>query len=614
MTVSSTLYEVRRLFAPPPRLKVSEWADRYRFLSPESSAEPGRWRTSRAEYLRGILDAFNEPASETVVVMCSSQVGKTETLANVVGYFSSQDPSPVLFLQPTLEMSEAYSKDRLAPMIRDSPALFEIMGDRPRGENTLLHKQFPGGHVSLAGANSPASLASRPVRILLADEVDRFPPSAGGEGDPVNLAKKRTMTFWNRKIGLVSTPTNRGSSRIEKAFLESDQRRYFVPCPHCGEHQVLVWSQVKWRPEEPSRAWYECAKCNRPIENSSKQKMLRGGDWRATAPFTNCAGFHLNELYSPWRSFGDVATDFLKAKDDPQRLKVWVNTSLGETWEEQQGQTLDFEELAARAEDYPQCFIPKGGLLLTAGVDVQADRLAIVIKAWGRGEQSWLIHWSEIFGDTSQPSVWEQLDDLLSLPFEHHDGIELSVSVAAIDSGFRPQSVYQFCRGRHSFKCIPTKGSGTPNKPILSRPSLQDVNVRGKVVKNGIKLFTVGTDVCKSLVYSRLQLMAGQQGFMHFPQGLPEDYFAQLTAEKCVTKFIQGQPTHQWIKVRTRNEALDCEVLAYVAAVANGLSTMNWDRLRSKLFPSTAAEETKPKATKPKGSIKETGRGFATNW
>lgn len=614
MTVSSTLYEVRRLFAPPPRLKVSEWADRYRFLSPESSAEPGMWRTSRAPYLKGVHDSFNEPATETIVLMASSQVGKSELLSNTVGYYATQDPSPMLFIQPTLEMAESFSKDRLAPMIRDSPALFEVMGDRPRGDNNLLHKIFPGGHVSLAGANSPASLASRPVRVLLCDEVDRFPASAGGEGDPVGLARKRTTTFWNKKICLVSTPTIKGSSRIEKAFQESDQRRYFVPCPHCSEHQVLVWSQVKWRPEEPSRAWYECAKCNRPIENSSKQKMLREGEWRATAPFTGCAGFHLNELYSPWRSFGDVATDFLKAKDDPQRLKVWINTSLGETWEEQQGQTLDFEELASRAEDYPQCFIPKGGLFLTAGVDVQQDRLAVTIKAWGRAEESWLVYWGELFGDTSQPEVWAQLDDLLSLKFEHELGIELSVSVAAIDSGFRPQAVYQFCRGRHTFKALATKGSGSPGKAVLSRPTLQDVNMRGKIVKAGIKLFTVGTDVAKSLIYSRLQLMAGQQGFMHFPQGLPEDYFLQLTSEKCTTKFVQGQPTHQWIKVRTRNEALDCEVLSYVAAVAGGLPTMNWDKLETKLFPSTATEEGKPKATKPKGSIKDTGRGFATNW
>ena len=317
-------------FAPPPRLKVSEWADKFRKLSPESSAEPGQWRTSRAEYQRGIMDAVNDPAVVEVVIMSSAQTGKTESLNNIVAYYITQDPSPMLLLQPTLEMSEAYSKDRLAPMVRDCPNLLDKIGD-PRSrktDNTLLHKTFPGGHITLAGANSPASLASRPVRIVLCDEVDRYPASAGTEGDPVNLAKKRTVTFWNRKLLLTSTPTVKGSSRIEQAFLASDQRRYFVDCPHCQHEQVLVWAGVKWE-DDPKAAWYECGNCNRPINNGQKLEMIRGGRWKATAEFKGVAGFHLNELYSPWRTFGDVAGDFLKAKDNPQQLKVWVNTSLG---------------------------------------------------------------------------------------------------------------------------------------------------------------------------------------------------------------------------------------------------------------------------------------------
>ena len=343
------------VWAPPPTLTVSEWADEYRMLPKEASSEPGRWRTDRAPYQRGIMDAVNDPTIREIVAMTSAQVGKTEILLNVIGYFISQDPSSILVLQPTLDMAEAFSKDRLATMARDTPALSgKIAEPRARDSgNTLLHKKFPGGQITMAGANSPASLAMRPIRIVLCDEVDRYPVSAGSEGDPVNLAKKRANNFWNRRVVLTSTPTIKGLSRIESAYLASDQRRYHVPCPHCGEYQTLQWSGVKWDDGHPETARYNCKHCGERIDGSEKVGMLMRGRWVAEKPFTGIAGFHLNELYSPWRTWAEVARDFLEAKHaGTEQLKTWVNTSLGESWEEA-GDSIEDIALIARLEDYP---------------------------------------------------------------------------------------------------------------------------------------------------------------------------------------------------------------------------------------------------------------------
>lgn len=560
---------------------MSEWSDAHRRLSPESSAEPGRWRTSRAEYQRGILDAACETGVETVVVMSSAQVGKTELVNNLVGYFVSQDPSPILALNPTLEMSEAWSKDRLAPMVRDTPVLQgKIKDARSRDSgNTVLHKSFPGGHLTMAGANSPASLASRPIRIVLADEVDRYPSSSGTEGDPVNLAIKRTTTFWNRKIILASTPTIKGASRIEQAFEQSDQRRYFVACPHCQHEQILRWSSVHWNQGEPEQAWYECEECRGVISNAHKGQMIRQGRWKATAPFKGTAGFHLNELYSPWRTFGDVAVAFTKAKDNPQQLQVWCNTSLGETWEEEAGEQLGHEALMARAEPYQPLTIPAKGLLLVAGVDVQSDRLVIVIRAWGRGEESWLCYWQELWGDPTTESPWKQLDELLESSYFHESGTELKIDCVAIDSGFLTSEVYNYVRSRSNrFHAIAIKGMSSEGKPIIGKPSQQDVDYRGKLIKHGVQLWPVGSDTCKHLVYGRLRQKEPGPGYYHFPIGIDSQYYLELTAEKLITKFNKGFPKREWAKLPgRRNEALDCECYAMAAAVSVGMQSPRWD-------------------------------------
>lgn len=548
------------VFRPPPRLTISQWADRHRRLSPESSAEPGQWNTDRAPYQREIMDVITDPAVENVVLMTSAQIGKTAVLENVIGYFVSQDPSPILVLQPTLEMAQAFSKDRLATMLRDTPILQGLVQD-PRARdsgNTMLHKTFPGGHITLTGANSPSNLAMRPIRAILCDEVDRYPASAGTEGDPVHLAKKRTATFWNRKVILTSTPTIKGLSRIEHAFQQSDQRRYQVPCPHCGTFQTLKWGNVRWEQDRPETARYYCEGCGERIEEADKPRMLLAGKWMPEAPFNGTAGFHINELYSPWRRWAEIAADFLEAKHGgTELLKAWVNTSLGETWEEQ-GEAVEPVGLMARVEDYDQAALPV--LATTMGVDVQKDRLEATVVAWGKGEEAWVLDHVIMAGDTSRPDVWRDLDDLVR---------DIRPTAVAVDSGFQADRVYDFC-GRRRFAFAIKGVTG------FARPLIEDAQRRAKRLRragrNGVRVEPIGVDSGKVLVHSRLRQMDPGPGYIHFPKtdDIDEEYFDQLGAEKLVVKHRFGRPTQEWVQTRPRNEALDCLVYALAALRLSG--------------------------------------------
>lgn len=542
-----------RVWEPPPDLTVSQWADQFRRLSSESSAELGQWRTDRAPYQRGIMDAASDPSVETIVVMSSAQVGKTEILQNIVGYHVHQDPAPILVVMPTLEMAEAYSKDRLAPMVRDTPALSQLIAD-PRARdsgNTLLHKRFPGGHITLAGSNSPASLASRPVRLVLCDEVDRYPFSAGAEGDPVNLARKRATTFWNRKFLLTSTPTIRNASRIEAAYLASDQRRYHVPCPHCGALQPLEWSRIRWPDHDPARAHAVCAECGAEIDHAEKALMLAGGQWVAQAPFNGTAGFHLCELYSPWRSWSQVAKDFLEAKRLPETLKTWVNTSLGETWEEE-GETVGDADLLARREGYTLEEPPPEVRLVVAGVDVQADRLEVTLLG-AAADELWVLGHLVLWGSPTEALVWRDLDAALQARYGAH-----GVAGAAIDSGGHHTSqVYAYARQHASQRVYAVKGLPGAGRPIVSRGS--------KVGREQVRLFTVGVDTVKPMLMGRLKVVEPGPGYVHFAGDLDAEWFAQLTAEKAVRRVVKGQMRIEWVKQRPRNEALDCMVYALAA-------------------------------------------------
>lgn len=521
------------------------------------------------------MDAVNDPTVREIVVMKSAQVGWTEILGNVVGYFIDKDAAPILLIQPTLEMSEAWSKDRLAPMIRDTPALHgKIKDARSRDSgNTLLHKTFPGGHITVAGANSPAGLASRPIRVVLCDEVDRYPASAGTEGDPISLARKRSTTFWNRKLLMGSTPTVKGASRIESAFEASDQRHYLVPCPHCETMDRLQWPNVKWPEEDPRRAWYACPHCGGLIESRHKQFMLARGKWQASKASDGVAGFHINELYSPWVAFGDTAAAFMDAKRSPETLQTWVNTALGETWVER-GDAPKYESVMAMRAEYKSREVPDGCLVLTAGVDVQKNRLIYVVKAWGYGMASWLVEFGEVFGETDQPDVWQRLADVLSTEYGGHH-----VRMAMVDSGFRPDAVYAFCRGFPS--AFPSKGQETQSQPV--RMSRIDVTFRGVTIKNGVKLWHVDTGWFKSLIHGRIDWPQDQPGAWHLPLDVSDEYARQLVAESKIT--LQSGKTI-WKRHDRENHALDCEVYAAAAARVLGV-----DRMRPRTAPSPQPTE-----------------------
>ena len=601
--IQTLVRKALRAFRPPPDLKVSDWSDRERKLSPEASAEPGQWLTSRAEYQRGIMDAFSDPAVEMVVVMSSAQVGKTEILNNVIGYHVAQDPSPMLVVQPTLDMAQTWSKDRLAPMLRDTPQLQGLVKD-PRARdsgNTTLHKIFPGGHITACGANSPSSLASRPVRIVLCDEVDRYPVSAGSEGDPVSLARKRASTFWNRRIGLFSTPTNKGNSRIEAAFEESDKRLYFVPCPHCKHEQSLKWSSVSWEQDKPETAQYACEECGALWTDAERVRAIRHGRWQATAEFKRVAGFHLSGLYSPWTPLDAAVREFLEAKKQPATLRVWVNTYLGETWEEQ-GESVDDFQLAERREEFgPQ--LDQGILLLTAGVDCQDDRLEVEIVGWGRDQESWSLDYRTLYGDPSSPAVWQDLDSILKQQFEREDGKILTVRAACVDSGgHHTNSVYNYVRPREGNRIFAIKGVGGEGKPLVGKPSRNNI---GK-----IKLFPVGVDTAKDVLFSWMRIAEPGPGYMHFPHSRSDEYFRQLTAEKLVTRYHKGFARREWTKVRPRNEALDVRVYSMAAF---SILNLNINAMADREFMRHENPPEPKQSATQKRNPRQTG-GFVQSW
>jgi phage terminase large subunit GpA-like protein len=577
--------------APPPTLTVSQWADEYRYLSPVASAEPGKWSTARAEYQREIMDAICDPAVERVIGMLSSQVGKTEVCLNIVGYFIDQDPTSILVLMPTLSTAESWSQDRLAPMLRDTPCLARSVND-PRTRfsgNTMLHKSFADGRgqISLAGANSAASLSMKPIRILLCDEVDRYPPSAGTEGAPISLATKRTATFWNRKVVEVSSPTNAGTSRIAESYEESDQRRHWVPCPHCGECQVLQFSQVKWDDslqtiqEKAKTAHYHCVGCDMPWSDQERMAAVSQGEWRAGKSFNGTAGFWLNELSSPWRTAAQTVSDFLHAKNDPEKLKAFVNTSLAQTWEVE-GEVPDWERLVERREGFPMGVVPHGALVLTCGIDNQDNRLEAYVWAWAPGLESWLIDHRVIVGSPAAEETWVELSAFLATEYPHADGGRpLRIHQIGLDvMGHHTATIYGHIRRLHDPRLLGLRGVDGRNRPSpVTGPSLIDMTFNGQKLKGGMKLWTVSVSVFKSDLYSRLWLTRGDgtgfpPGWVHLSESLESEPIKQLVGEKLVKiKTSKGFIRSEWQKLRDRNEALDCAVYARAA-----LSVLGYDR------------------------------------
>ena len=591
-------------WTPPKNLKISDWADNYRKLSPESSAESGAWKSDRAPYQIEIMNAFNEPNVQRIVFMKSAQVGATEILLNVIGYYIDQDPSPMLVMQPTLAMAQSFSKDRLATMIRDSEKIRDCVKD-PRSRdsgNTVLSKKFAGGNLNMVGSNSASGLSSRPIRIVLADECDRYEASAGAEGDPISLATKRTTTFWNRKIYLCSTPTIKGLSRIETAFEESDKRYYYVPCPECNHKQILAWKNVVWDEGKPETANYACEECGSVINEAKKQWMLKHGEWRATAKASNTAGFHISELYSVWSTWADMAKNFLEANKQPEMLKTWINTALGESWEEQ-GDTVDYETLLQRRLNYDLESIPEDVLVIVAGCDTQKDRLEITLTGLGRGYEAWVLDHIVLWGDPNAPQVWADLDGLLQRRLKTESGRVMPISCTCIDSGgHSTNAVYEFTKPRQSRRIFAIKGLSVAGKPIANKPSY--------VGKNKAVLYGIGTDTAKELIFSRLNTDINEST-LHFPLTVDDDYFQQLTAEKRVAKFVRGRKSLVWKQIRPRNEALDCLVYCFAAAY---ILNPNWDLLEQKTFDHQPKEQPKKENNPLIRQRTRQNSNFANNW
>lgn len=456
---------------PPPELTLSQWADRYRMLSAESSAEPGRWHTDKAPYQREIMDAIGDAHIRRVVIMCAAQLGKTELLLNILGYFMAYAPAPILVMQPTLDMGQTFSKDRLAPMIRDTPVLRGLVDVKSRyAGNTILKKNFPGGHITIVGANSATGLASRPIKVLLADEVDRYPGSAGTEGDPLSLAQKRQTTFWDKKTVMVSTPVIKGHSRIETEYNQSTREEWNVPCPECGHYQPFVWANLIFDPDDLQKEIvYKCERCGCVANEYRWKQQSQQGRFVAENPGAETRGFHLNTLASTFCGWKEIVQKFIVAKEqldqgNPEGMKVWVNTELGETWEER-GEQVEDTELFNRREIY-DAVVPEEVLVLTAGVDVQDDRFEVEIVGWGVGKESWGIRYQKIYGDMLKEQVWEDLDAFLQTVWCKKDGTALRIISCCIDSGgHHTDQVYRFTKERYERGVWAIKGKGGAEVP-----------------------------------------------------------------------------------------------------------------------------------------------------
>ena len=573
MTNKKTLdlfQKISKIWAPPPKLTVSQWADQYRKLSTEASAEPGQWHTDRAPYQREIMDAINDPETEEVVIKSSSQIGKTEIELNIIGYYIHLDPCPIMVILPNVKpMAEDWSRDRLTPMIRDTEILAERMsGTKSNKGNSVLHKKFPGGQIVIAGANSAASLASRPMRILLCDEVDRFPASAGNEGDPIGLAEKRQITYWNRKKIYVSTPTIEGASRIQNEYEKGTQEKWCIKCPHCGEYVFINFYGIKfqheWVSDKVAKVWdlkFQCPECNHYFDERTWKSQP--GKWIAENPeVRGTRSFHLNAFVSPWYSWNAIIKEWLEAKDEPTKLKVVKNTLFGETWKEK----LDVDSVdkfLERREKY-KAELPEGVLLLTCGVDTQDDRLEYDIVGWGKNKESWGIEYGFILGKPDDPMTWQRLDDKLSKIYRFTDNRGFGIACTCIDSGGHfTTEVYKYCKKNEHRRIVAVKGQGGPGIELIYKLSRNN--------KENALLVILGVDEGKTNIVSSLKVKEPGPRYCHYPddekRGYGREYFQGLLSEHMVLRKRNGIARYTWEKIseHARNEAFDTRNYAYAA-------------------------------------------------
>ena len=608
-------------FKPPKKLSLSEWADEYAYLSAESSAEGGRWHT--LPYQKAIMDAITDPKIEQVTVMKSARVGYSKILNHIIAYHIHQDPCGIMVVQPTIEDAAGYSKEEIAPMIRDTKVLTNLVSDAKTRDsnNTILQKQFPGGVLSLVGANSARGFRRVSRRIVLFDETDGYPASAGTEGDQIKLGIARTQYFWNRKIVAGSTPTIKDFSRIERLFDQSDQRRYYVPCPHCNHMQYLRWPNMRWENDDPLTASYACEECGELIPHSKKRWMVERGEWRPTQPGNGRhVGFHVWAAYSysPNAEWSNLVEEFLLSKNDPEQLKTWINTTLGECWEDEYASKVGADGLMERAatENYKRGEPPNLALMLSLGCDVQDDRLSMSIWGIGRNEEMFLVDRKVIYGSPARADVWKQLDEVLMDKYKNDEGFEMKIETAAIDTGGHfTQEVYQYVRERSHLGLIGIKGVGQKGKPPIGKPTKVDINFSGRALKRGVQLFPVGVDTIKTTLHNKLKDAELGQGYIHFYPTITPDYFQELTAERQVLRYKHGYQERVWVKKsNARNEALDEMVYAYAAFCRFRQKYDRrtiWDQLEKRRNPEEPKQEV---PLRSKGTKSVNRQNFVGNW
>ncbi len=608
-------------YLPPEPLTVSQWAEKHRVLSRESTAEAGPWRNARTPYLLGPMDSFNDPRVKEIAIVAPSQVGKSEMELNMIGYIIDQDPGSTLYIQPNLDDAKKFSRLRIAPMLRDSPRLRHKVSEiksRDSG-NTVLQKTFPGGMLTIVGSQSPSALASTPARYVLGDEVDRWALSAGTEGDPWKLAAARTTTYYNAKRVAVSTPTIKGFSRIEDLYNEGTQELWCSQCPDCGEWHDIVFDNIKFDFDtikagktttyKVNSVGWCCPSCG----CIHTEETMRGqpAKWIAQNPDAIQQGrrsFWINAFSSPWRAWDAIVLEFLESRKDPEKLKVFYNTVLGLTWEDR-GDLADEDTMLARREDYgtredgTPVELPDGVLVLTCGVDVQDDRLEAETVGWGHYKESWGIRKYVFMGDPNEDEVWQQLDDVLDHVYRFKNGRGLTISITFVDSGgHKTQSVYRHCRERLHKRVFAIKGQGGDGVPFTRVPSKVDVVVDGRKVAKAY-LYTLGVDAGKSTIMSSLKVQEPGPKYCHFPRnpeaGYDVTYFNGLLSEKLVMKSERGRTRWAWVKLpgHERNEALD--VRNYALAAVTALDP-DFDAVEKRLWEADGGQAPKKAEPKPR--------------
>jgi phage terminase large subunit GpA-like protein len=610
----------RRHCRPLPRLTMSQWAERYRVLSPEATANHGPWLNTMVPYLPEIMDAVSDRTTQEIVVVSPSQAAKTELILNAIGYFIHQEPSPMLCVQPTVETAESFSKDRVAPMIRDCGALNALVAPARSREsnNTILSKSYAAGQLDMTGANAPSGLAMRPKRVILLDERDRHPRSAGTEGDVKAIARARTRSFQRRrKIVEVSSPTSAEESLIWPSYLEGTQEVYEVPCPDCGHWQTLHFDRLKWQIDgvgkvDPVSVAYECAACEYRMPAREKGALLRAGRWTSTADarVPHKRSFHIHGLVAAFALWEEVAQEFVTAngqKDPAMRaemLRAFFNTTLGELYRDQTAETVK-STILARAKRYDSAddlapitwHVPRDAAILTAGVDLQHDRGEIVVRAWGVGETSWLVERAILRGDTSQPEWWARLEDFRTTRrWTHERGALMAIRSLTIDAGdgTHSKAVYTYCASRLAFHVYAIKGSSNPTAPMVpSKPTK---------VKPG-RLYILGVHAIMDRLYRRLGMDEVGPGYLHLNQHADDDYVTQLLSMR--RRIDEKTRKRKWEATPgVRNEVADCETYAYAALLLGPVPVASLaaevDRVNADGQSRTATKPEPPTPTPPR--------------